>query len=73
MSTANAQWFFDTVREGDLVKVVNSEGRTMEPFGNGFGDWNLDWKEWKQGSALHGTAAQGPATAERARLRPAAL
>jgi lipoprotein-anchoring transpeptidase ErfK/SrfK len=52
MSTAYAQWFYNTVRQGDIVQVVNSNGRQMEPFGNGFGDWNVDWKKWQQGSAL---------------------
>ncbi|EGX60386.1 lipoprotein [Streptomyces zinciresistens K42] len=70
MSTANAQWFFDTVREGDVVKVVNSEGDTMDPFGNGFGDWNLSWKKWREGSALVAGTPDGPGPAERARLRP---
>ncbi|MCO4698944.1 L,D-transpeptidase family protein [Streptomyces sp. RO-S4] len=72
MSTADAEWFFDTFRQGDLVEVVNSEGDTMEPFGNGFGDWNLDWDKWRAGSALTagGTA---PDTGEAARLRPAAV
>ncbi|GAA0649218.1 Ig-like domain-containing protein [Streptomyces thermocarboxydovorans] len=69
MSTANAEWFFGNVREGDLVKVVNSDGDTMEPFGNGFGDWNVPWEKWQQGSAL----TAGPAAPqEAARLRPAA-
>ncbi|MFJ7072719.1 Ig-like domain-containing protein [Streptomyces sp. NPDC098781] len=70
MSTANAEWFFDNVREGDIVKVVNSYGNTMEPFGNGFGDWNLDWKKWRGGSALVNGAPDGPSPSERARLRP---
>ncbi|MFI2436942.1 Ig-like domain-containing protein [Streptomyces sp. NPDC018693] len=55
MSTANAEWFFDNVREGDVVQVVNSYGNTMEPFGNGFGDWNVTWEKWQQGSALTAT------------------
>ncbi|MFI7411810.1 Ig-like domain-containing protein [Streptomyces sp. NPDC049627] len=70
MSTANAEWFFDNVREGDIVKVINSYGNTMEPFGNGFGDWNLDWKKWRTGSALLGGTPDGPSPSERARLRP---
>jgi lipoprotein-anchoring transpeptidase ErfK/SrfK len=73
MSTANAEWFFDNVREGDIVKVVNSYGNTMEPFGNGFGDWNLDWKTWRDGSALVGGTPDGPRPEEAARLRPAAV
>ncbi|MEW2399181.1 Ig-like domain-containing protein [Streptomyces sp. NPDC046862] len=52
MSNANAQWFYDTVREGDIVQVVNSNGDTMAPFGNGYGDWNLPWDKWQTGSAL---------------------
>lgn len=71
MSTANAQWFFETVREGDIVKVVGSDGETMTPFDNGFGDWNLDWDAWRKGSALHGGGTPDSGTdVEAARLRP---
>jgi lipoprotein-anchoring transpeptidase ErfK/SrfK len=70
MSTANAQWFFDNVEEGDVVKVVNSAGDTMETFGNGFGDWNLDWKKWRQGSALVSGTPDAPRPEDAARLRP---
>ncbi|WP_411140676.1 Ig-like domain-containing protein [Streptomyces sp. x-80] len=77
MSTANAQWFFNTVHVGDIVKVVNSGGDTMTPFDNGFGDWNMPWKEWRDGSALRGqgtgttgAAEQQPEAADAARLRP---
>ncbi|MEU8982876.1 Ig-like domain-containing protein [Streptomyces sp. NPDC048309] len=70
MSTSNAEWFFDNVREGDIVKVVNSNGDTMDPFGNGFGDWNLDWKKWRNGSALVAGTPDTPPLAEKARLRP---
>ncbi|WP_328338041.1 Ig-like domain-containing protein [Streptomyces violaceus] len=70
MSTENAAWFYDTVREGDIVKVINSGGDNMTPFGNGFGDWNLDWQKWRTGSALLGGTPDGPAAADRARLRP---
>ncbi|QMU68504.1 Ig-like domain-containing protein [Streptacidiphilus sp. P02-A3a] len=60
MSTANAEWFYDTFRRGDLVRVVNSRGHDMEPFGNGFGDWNLSWSAWQQGSALHRVVRTAP-------------
>ncbi|MGG7574368.1 Ig-like domain-containing protein [Streptomyces sirii] len=77
MSTSNAQWFFNTVRVGDVVKVVNSGGETMTPFDNGYGDWNLPWNEWRAGSALKGKAGTTTGAAERqqnpsddARLRP---
>jgi lipoprotein-anchoring transpeptidase ErfK/SrfK len=73
MSTSNAEWFFDTVHEGDVVKVVNSGGDTMESFGNGFGDWNLDWKNWRTGSALVGGTPDGPRPEDAARLRPTAV
>ncbi|MEU1315396.1 L,D-transpeptidase [Streptomyces tibetensis] len=70
MSTENAAWFYDTVREGDIVKVINSSGDMMAPFGNGYGDWNLDWAKWRTGSALLGGTPDGPTDADRARLRP---
>ncbi|MGV9285987.1 Ig-like domain-containing protein [Streptomyces sp. NPDC003719] len=70
MSTENAEWFFGEVQEGDVVQVINSDGETMEPFGNGFGDWNLDWAKWRQGSALTGGTPNASGTAEQARVRP---
>jgi lipoprotein-anchoring transpeptidase ErfK/SrfK len=73
MSTSNAEWFFDNVHQGDIVKVVNSDGDPMEPFGNGFGDWNLDWKKWRTGSALTNGTADGAASGDVARLRPTAV
>jgi lipoprotein-anchoring transpeptidase ErfK/SrfK len=63
MSTAYAQWFYNTVRLGDIVKVVNSNGKEMPPFGNGFGDWNLDWEKWQKGSALTADPANPTNTA----------
>ncbi|MFE9094428.1 Ig-like domain-containing protein [Streptomyces sp. NPDC007264] len=68
MSNQYAQWFFNTVRVGDIVQVVNSKGAQMPPFGNGFGDWNLDWNKWRKGSAL--AASASPAAGDRARLSP---
>ncbi|MFF1697235.1 Ig-like domain-containing protein [Streptomyces sp. NPDC058257] len=70
MSTDDAAWFYETVRQGDIVKVVNSAGADMDPFGNGLGDWNVDWKDWKDGSALLGGVKKGPAAVDAARLRP---
>ncbi|WP_374983457.1 Ig-like domain-containing protein [Streptomyces fradiae] len=62
MSTSNAAWFFENFRRGDLVEVVNSQGEDMTPFGNGFGDWNMTWDEWQQGSAVRvDTGRAGPA------------
>ncbi|MEU6661472.1 Ig-like domain-containing protein [Streptomyces sp. NPDC046821] len=70
MSTSNAEWFFNTVREGDIVKVVNSGGAEMDPFGNGFGDWNLSWKKWESGSAVQAAAQNGHNAVDQARLSP---
>ncbi|MGW2820252.1 Ig-like domain-containing protein [Streptomyces sp. NPDC001443] len=70
MSTSNAEWFFNTVHEGDVVQVVNSGGHEMEPFGNGFGDWNVTWDKWRSGSALQGGAPESPRPEDTARLRP---
>ncbi|MFC9863890.1 MULTISPECIES: L,D-transpeptidase [unclassified Streptomyces] len=70
MSTGDAEWFFDTVREGDIVKVVGSEGETMTPFDNGFGDWNLSWEKWQKGSALQNGTPDSGNTVQAARLRP---
>lgn len=70
MSTANAQWFYENIRAGDIVQVVNSSGDMMAPFGNGFGDWNLTWKKWRTGSALVADTPEGPGPEARLRLRP---
>ncbi|MFK0255178.1 Ig-like domain-containing protein [Streptomyces sp. NPDC090445] len=63
MSTANAAWFFKTVRVGDIVEVVNSGGEPMAPFANGFGDWNVDWSAWLKGSALASVPGQAATAA----------
>ncbi|MEU6821199.1 Ig-like domain-containing protein [Streptomyces atriruber] len=70
MSTGDAAWFYETVRQGDLVTVVNSYGEDMPAFGNGLGDWNMSWKKWRKGSALLSGTKEGPAAVDAARLRP---
>ncbi|MFI8823614.1 Ig-like domain-containing protein [Streptomyces sp. NPDC053431] len=67
MSTEDAAWLYRTVREGDVVRVVNGFGEKMTPFDNGYGDWNLSWPEWGRGSAF-GVAAEDAAAGA---LRPA--
>ncbi|MEV7725088.1 Ig-like domain-containing protein [Streptomyces sp. NPDC087917] len=66
MSTEDAAWFYETVREGDIVEVVNSGGDRMPPFANGFGDWNMDWRTWLSGSALNAAAAASPSASSSA-------
>ncbi|MFD7340342.1 Ig-like domain-containing protein [Streptomyces violascens] len=70
MSTGNAAWFYENINEGDIVKVVNSIGEDMTPFDNGFGDWNVDWDDWRKGSSLLADLKAGQIRANSARLRP---
>ncbi|WP_329123100.1 L,D-transpeptidase [Streptomyces sp. NBC_01465] len=50
-SDTPAGWFFDRTLVGDVVEVINSHDKTVAP-DNGLGGWNLDWGQWKAGSAL---------------------
>ncbi|WP_327356674.1 L,D-transpeptidase [Streptomyces sp. NBC_01304] len=70
MSTGDAAWFYETVKQGDLVKVINSYGEDMPAFGNGLGDWNMPWKEWREGSTLLAGTREGQSPVDMARLRP---
>jgi lipoprotein-anchoring transpeptidase ErfK/SrfK len=50
MSTENAAWLYNLTKRGDVVEVTGSDRyMTLE---NGFGDWNLDFEEYKAGSAI---------------------
>ncbi|WP_231908394.1 L,D-transpeptidase [Corynebacterium mycetoides] len=49
-STEDAKWYQETVRRGDPVEVVNSDGDTL-PGWDGLGYWNLGWEEFSDGSA----------------------
>ncbi|WP_307855928.1 L,D-transpeptidase [Nocardioides faecalis] len=50
MSDADAGWLYDMSRRGDVVEYVGTD-RPMEP-DNGYGDWNIDWDDYVEGSAL---------------------
>jgi lipoprotein-anchoring transpeptidase ErfK/SrfK len=50
MSTSNADWLFHMSVRGDVVDYTGTD-RPMEPT-NGYGDWNIPWQQYKQGSAL---------------------
>jgi lipoprotein-anchoring transpeptidase ErfK/SrfK len=50
MSTENAAWLYDMTRRGDVVEYTGTD-RPMT-LDNGYGDWNVDFATWKQGSAL---------------------
>lgn len=45
-----AKRFYDQVIPGDVVKVTGSKETVA--VGNGYGDWNLSWERWQEGSAL---------------------
>ncbi|MFE6482602.1 L,D-transpeptidase [Streptomyces sp. NPDC057757] len=45
-----AKRFYDEVIPGDVVTVVGSKDTVA--VGNGYGDWNASWEEWRAGSAL---------------------
>lgn len=44
-------WFFDNSIVGDVVTVKNSPDKTIKP-DNGLNGWNMDWAQWKAGSAV---------------------
>ncbi len=50
MSTDNAAWLYAMTLRGDVVEYTGTD-RPMEP-GNGYADWNFDWADYKDGSAL---------------------
>ncbi len=50
VSPANAQWFYNNTKRGDIVEVVGTVGSTLPGF-EGLGDWNIPWSQWKAGNA----------------------
>lgn len=50
ISPDNAKWFYDTFSYGDVVTVTGTS-TALEPT-DGYGDWNIPWVKWRQGSAL---------------------
>jgi lipoprotein-anchoring transpeptidase ErfK/SrfK len=51
MSTSNADWLYHMTVRGDVVDYTGTD-RPMEAT-NGYGDWNIPWDEYKEGSALN--------------------
>ncbi|MET8768172.1 Ig-like domain-containing protein [Streptomyces sp. NPDC004658] len=46
-----AAWFYNHSLIGDVVVVQNTGDKTVSP-DNGLNGWNMDWAQWKAGSAL---------------------
>ncbi|MET8568549.1 Ig-like domain-containing protein [Streptomyces sp. NPDC004783] len=44
-------WFYDNSIVGDVVVVQNTGDKTIAP-DNGLNGWNMDWAQWKAGSAV---------------------
>ncbi|TDP93999.1 lipoprotein-anchoring transpeptidase ErfK/SrfK [Labedaea rhizosphaerae] len=47
----NAQWAYQHLGIGDVVEVTNSGGPKL-PLWDLYGDWELSWSAWQQGSAI---------------------
>lgn len=50
MSTANAKWLYDLSRPGDVVVTTGTDRQMTAD--NGYGDWNVPFSTYSQGSAL---------------------
>ncbi|KOV94539.1 L,D-transpeptidase [Streptomyces sp. NRRL B-3648] len=46
-----AAWFFNHSLIGDVVVVQHTGDKTVSP-DNGLNGWNMDWAQWKAGSAV---------------------
>jgi lipoprotein-anchoring transpeptidase ErfK/SrfK len=53
LSTADAQWFFNFSRMGDVINVVNGP-RDPEIGDHGVMDWETSWDVWSPPSTPHG-------------------
>lgn len=53
LTTSDARWLYDRVQPGDPVITTGSTGRTVDA-GNGLGDWNVPYPQWKERSAVDG-------------------
>ncbi len=50
MSTADAGWLYEHSKVGDVIEYTGSDRQmTLD---NGFGDWNMPFREYRAGSAL---------------------
>ncbi|MFJ8995423.1 Ig-like domain-containing protein [Streptomyces sp. NPDC102279] len=52
MSDADASWLYAQARAGDPFEVTGSGSKGVPAAGNGYGEWNLSWADWRAGTAL---------------------
>ena len=45
VSPANAEWFYENTKRGDVVEVAGTVGSTLSGT-EGLGDWNIPWSQW---------------------------
>jgi lipoprotein-anchoring transpeptidase ErfK/SrfK len=50
VSPTNAQWFYEHIKRGDVVEIINTVGPTLSGT-EGLGDWNIPWDQWHAGNA----------------------
>ena len=50
VSPANAEWFYNNTKRGDVVEVEGTVGPWLSGT-EGLGDWNIPWSQWKAGNA----------------------
>lgn len=50
LSDADAKWAYDNLRQGDVVIMSGTPDKVTVD--RGYGDWNVSWDKWVQGSAL---------------------
>jgi lipoprotein-anchoring transpeptidase ErfK/SrfK len=44
---ADAAWFFNNMKTGDIVQTLNTGAPPVEPL-EGYGDWNIPWAQYAQ-------------------------
>ncbi|MGW2559835.1 Ig-like domain-containing protein [Streptomyces sp. NPDC001514] len=60
MSDADAAWFYGQVRPGDPFEIKGADTKGTVAPGNGFGEWNLSWEEWRRTSARSSLSPTAP-------------
>ncbi|MFF8958137.1 Ig-like domain-containing protein [Streptomyces sp. NPDC014894] len=52
MSDGDASWLYSQVRPGDPFEISGPGHKGNPAPGNGYGEWNLSWDDWRAKSAL---------------------